>query len=79
MISIIIIQVVAHEVGHNMGMLHDFDEAHGGDGGACDGTGIMSYGTVPQKWSTCSKNDFEAHYNQIVNWGGWCLPCKLQI
>merc|ERR1711971_1511869 len=39
--------VVAHEMGHNMGMLHDFDDVHGGSNGPCDGTGIMSYGSAP--------------------------------
>ena len=65
-------------MGHNMGMLHDFSSQHGGQGGPCDGTGFMSYGSAPQQWSTCSKNDFLAHYNTVVNSGSWCLPCKLQ-
>ena len=69
-------KVVAHEVGHNMGMLHDFDDAHGGQGSACDGTGFMSYGSAPQEWSTCSQSDFLAHYNNVNSQGGWCLPCK---
>ena len=64
-------------MGHNLGMLHDFDDTHGGQGGPCDGTGFMSYGSAPQQWSTCSKNDFEAHYNNVASQGGWCLPCKL--
>ena len=55
--------VVAHEVGHNLGMLHDFDRAHRGKG--CDGSGIMSYGDPPKQWSTCSVQDFTAHYNSI--------------
>ena len=71
-----VIKVVAHEVGHNMGMLHDFDDAHGGQGSACDGTGFMSYGSAPQQWSTCSQSDFLAHYNNVNSQGGWCLPCK---
>ena len=62
-------------MGHNMGMLHDFDDVHGGSNGPCDGTGIMSYGSAPNVWSTCSRNDFLALYNEIVasNSLYWCL------
>ena len=74
----ILYKVVAHEMGHNMGMLHDFDAIHGGSGGACDGTGIMSYGSAPNVWSTCSKNDFLALYNSIIasSSKSWCLDGK---
>merc|ERR1712051_570902 len=43
--------------------------------GPCDGTGIMSYGSAPNVWSTCSKNDFLALYNSIVSSSSkyWCL------
>ena len=39
----------AHELGHNLGMYHDFDERHGGNGrpnsgGSCDGQGRNSMG-----------------------------------
>jgi len=68
-------EVVAHEMGHNMGMLHDFDSSHGGEDGACNGKGIMSYGSAPNVWSTCSKNDFLALYNSIISSSSkyWCL------
>ena len=62
-----------------MGMLHDFDEDHGGSNGPCDGTGIMSYGSAPNVWSTCSRADFLALYNQIIassSWN-WCLTGKI--
>ena len=66
-------------MGHNMGMLHDFDSKHGGQGGPCDGTGFMSYGTAPNVWSTCSSADFLALYNVVIdsNQWYWCLDCKL--
>ena len=66
-------------MGHNMGMLHDFDDKHGGSNGPCDGTGIMSYGDVPNVWSTCSRADFLALYNEIVasNSLYWCLDGKI--
>ena len=70
--------LVAHEIGHNLGMSHDFDSQHGGDNGPCDCKGIMSYcNNAPQKWSTCSRNDFKAHYN--MNKGNWCLSSKFSF
>ena len=65
-------KVVAHEMGHNMGMLHDFDNVHGGNGGACNGQGLMSYGNTPTQWSTCSRNDYLARYNQVGGFN-WCM------
>ena len=68
-------QLVAHEIGHNLGMSHDFDPQHGGQNGYCDCKGIMSYcNNAPQRWSSCSRNDFKAHYN--MNKGNWCLPSE---
>ena len=66
---------MAHELGHNFGMQHDFDLSHGGNGefgGPCDGKGIMSYNNPPLVWSSCSKSDFQEQYaNQ--QWGNGCL------
>jgi len=64
--------VVAHEIGHNFGMSHDFDDKHGGQNSPCNGEGIMSYGDAPAKWSECSISDFEGYY--LSNeWGTKCL------
>jgi len=62
----------AHEMGHNFGMSHDFDAKHGGDNGACNGQGIMSYGDFPSQWSSCSVADFTGYYNSR-DWGNTCL------
>ena len=60
-------------MGHNFGMSHDFDNKHGGNGGRCDGQGIMSYNSdKPMKWSDCSVRDFTGYYNEL-KWGATCL------
>ena len=65
-------------MGHTFGMAHDFDGLHGGEKGACNGQGIMSYGKVPNKWSKCSVSDFTKHY--LANaWGDKCLKSKCNI
>jgi hypothetical protein len=60
-------------------MLHDFGQQHGGQGGPCDKTGFMSYGTAPNVWSTCSRADFLALYHEVIasNQWNWCLDGKL--
>ena len=70
-------ELLAHEVGHNLGMAHDFATQHGGDGttgsgGPCDFEGFMSYGNHKSQWSECSVKDFTAQFT--VNKDNWCLP-----
>ena len=76
-------KLMGHEIGHNLGMFHDFDSMHGGDSteestNACNKQGFMSYNLVtgPNQWSECSKEDFTEHYNNVTGRLGlqWCLP-----
>merc|ERR1712212_148006 len=68
---------VAHEMGHNLGLRHDF----GLPDTSCNCEGIMSYNgqygcpiNLPAKWSHCSKNSFAEHYNKVVGKGlQWCM------
>ena len=78
-------QIIAHEIGHNLGLRHDFDVGHGGNNkpsgpGHCNRKGIMSYGNGwwANEWSSCSKKDFKTHYNVIRKYYDyeWCMEGK---
>lgn len=67
------LQVVAHEIGHNLGMNHDFTAKYKARG--C--TGIMDYGDSPDVWSKCSQEDFRNNYRvQMSRTGKHCMASK---
>ena len=68
----LILQLLAHEIGHNLGMLHDFDTRHKGKGCVKDNH-IMNYGKSKEVWSECSKKDFQANYLRTTKSSKWCM------
>jgi hypothetical protein len=79
------IQTMAHELGHNLGMYHDFIDPYTSPktifrdsaGRTCtDVNGVMDYYVTVQKWTTCSVEKFTLHYNNVLAYfnGNFCLP-----
>lgn len=62
-------QIVAHEIGHNLGMFHDFNNDRSAryyNGQACTNIGgYMDYTRTPTRWSPCSVADFTSYYSAV--------------
>ena len=81
---------LAHEVGHTLGMWHDFDtnphrkytcgpdKWEGNSAGSSKKNNIMNYGSpMLQTWSKCSNADFHAYYTAVYqNLEKFCLKGK---
>eukprot|EP00092_Neocalanus_flemingeri_P005645 GFUD01006079.1.p1 GENE.GFUD01006079.1~~GFUD01006079.1.p1 ORF type:complete len:429 (+),score=58.16 GFUD01006079.1:93-1379(+) len=75
-------QTVAHEIGHNMGLYHDFKVARTGRNTTC-GPGkwnsgpnndLMNYGNqVQNKWSSCTNEDFKNYFSRVTSVSPFCL------
>eukprot|EP00092_Neocalanus_flemingeri_P002271 GFUD01002422.1.p1 GENE.GFUD01002422.1~~GFUD01002422.1.p1 ORF type:complete len:235 (+),score=31.67 GFUD01002422.1:90-794(+) len=71
---------LAHEIGHLIGIYHDFRPVEGKRGscgeGKYSGTFIMNYGQNPPReiWSDCSNQDFRSYFESVIlRDGQFCL------
>ena len=78
------LQLVAHEIAHNLGIYHDFDDKNGGknthNSGDCKDVSrnsIMSYGQQREIWSKCSRDNFKEYYNKVIENNVGCMTGKL--
>ena len=75
--------MLAHEIGHAIGMKHDFgsdgrnDIRYDKHGKPCTNKdGVMDYGdkALLNKFTSCSKQDFASWHRKVVNaFGAFCL------
>ena len=73
-----LLKTIAHELGHNLGMFHDFEsdgkERFSSNSILCTGIGgYMDYGPNFNRWSECSVEDFTKYYNSYPD---WCLASR---
>ena len=54
----------------------DSHRSHGGQNNPCNGKGLMSYGDVPDKWTSCSNSDFKTWFQEF---GHECLKPSTSI
>ena len=76
-------QTLAHEIGHLIGMSHDFTEDDKGRNKTCgpdkwegdaNNTDIMNYGKrISGKWSNCSNEDLKNYYSIVSAKKSFCL------
>ena len=76
-----IIQILVHEIGHNLGMYHDFSNGDPNqprysltNAPCTDIDSYMDYYNDPNKWSPCSVDDITAYYNiNPTEYGTTCM------
>jgi len=78
-----LLQIICHELGHNLGMPHDFVDPYtnpktilrDSKGVSCTNiNGVMDYFVTVQRWTTCSVEGFTQHYNNIISSNGqFCM------